>query len=181
MNIIAILRSIHGGDRQAFAAVVTRYQRPLFGFLGRLGLAPVQAEDLAQETFLRAWRNLGKYEPDRGEFSTWLFTIARNLAMNELSGASRGREVAVEEDIPESACDRPEPCEVLALEQRRDALYLALRKLPPAERCVIALAYIQDFDLAQIAQIEGCTTGAVKTRLHRAKRKLYHLLEKENV
>lgn len=180
MNISAILLSIQGGDKQAFAEVVTRYQRPLFGFLGRMGLSRGQAEDLAQETFLRAWRNLGKFDPDRGEFSTWLFTIAKNLAMNELSSATHGREVAVDEDHPELPCARPQPCEALALEQRRESLRAALRKLPPAERCTVALAYIQDLELAQIAQIEGCTTGAVKTRLHRAKRKLYHLLEKEH-
>lgn len=180
MNISAILLSIQAGDRQAFAEVVTHYQRPLFGFLGRMGLSRGLAEDLAQETFLRAWRNLGKYDPDRGEFSTWLFTIAKNLALNELSGTANGREIPLAEDPPESTCDRPRPCEALALEQRRRSLHAALAKLPPAERCMIALAYTQDLELAQIAQIEGCTTGAVKTRLHRAKRKLYHLLEKEH-
>ncbi len=181
MNTNAILRRIHAGDRQAFAELVTHFQRPLFGFLGRMGLPQGLAEELAQETFLRAWQNLGKFDPDQGAFSTWLFTIARNLALNEFSRASNVREIVLPEDVPETACDRPQPPEALALAQRRQRLHAALRQLPLAERCLVALAYIQDLDLAEIARIEGCSTGAVKTRLHRARRKLYHLLEKEDV
>lgn len=180
MNIIEILRRIQGGDRQAFAEVVKHYQRPLFGFLGRLGLSQGPAEELAQETFLRAWRSLAQYNPDLGAFSTWLFTIARNLAWNELSHAANKQEIAAEDDPPELVCDRPQPPEALALAQRRQLLHAALRQLPLTERCVVALAYVGDFELAEIARIEGCTVGAVKTRLHRARRKLYNLLEKEH-
>lgn len=180
MNIAAILRRIHAGDRQAFAEVVKYYQRPLFGFLGRMGLSQGQAEEFVQEAFLRAWRNLGQYNPALGEFSTWIYTIARNLALNELSRAANDREISGGEHLPEPACDRPQPPEALALAQRRQGLQSALRQLPPAERCMVALAYMQNLSFAEIAKIEGCTTGAVKTRLHRARRKLYKLLEKED-
>lgn len=180
MDIDPILKRIRCGDKHAFAAVVERYQRPLFGFFGRMGLAQGLAEDLAQETFLRAWRNLGQFDPELGAFSTWLFAIARNLALNELSRATNRREIRPPEDAPEPECERPQPPEALALAQRRRRLDLALQLLPAAERCVLALAYLEDFDAAQIAGIEGCTAGAVKTRLHRARRKLYELLEKKD-
>ncbi len=180
MNITDILRQLQEGDRQAFAAVVQQYQRPLFGFLGRLGLSQSRAEELAQETFLRAWRNLGQYNPQLAAFSTWLFTIARNLALNELSRAVNEWEVVMQDDLPELACARPQPPEALAQVQQRRRLHTALQQLPLAERCAVALAYIGDFELVEIARIEGCTIGTIKTRLHRARRRLFDLLEKDH-
>ena len=111
MNITEILRQINAGDSHAFAAVVTHYQRPLFGFMGRMGLSQDLAEEIAQETFLRAWRNLGQYDPRRGQFSTWLYTIAKNLTLNELSHAVHERELSIGGELPEIACDRPQPPE----------------------------------------------------------------------
>lgn len=181
MNITEVLRRIQSGDRQAYALIVKEFERPLFGFLGRMGLAQGLAEDLAQETFLRAWKNLGQYQPTRGAFSTWLFTIARNLALNELARASYLNEIPEGEDTPEQACALPQPPESLALAQRQQRLRNALWQLPLAERSTVALAYVKDLDLAEVARIEGCSTGAVKTRLHRARRKLSQLLEKDDV
>ena len=74
-----------GGDPVAFGELVTRYQHSLFGFLGRMGLEPAVCEELAQETFLRAWVNRASYDAGKAAVSTWLFTIARNLALSHLS------------------------------------------------------------------------------------------------
>jgi RNA polymerase sigma-70 factor (ECF subfamily) len=178
VNIQRLLKQIIDGDRQAFALVVKHYQRPLFGFLGRMALSQSHAEDIAQETFLRAWKNLGDYRPEVAEFSTWLFTIARNLALHELSRAASRHEMATADELPEMICERPQPPEALANAQQRDRLQTALRKLPLADRSALALAYIHELDLAAVARIEGCSTGAVKVRLHRAREKLRQLLEK---
>jgi RNA polymerase sigma-70 factor (ECF subfamily) len=177
VDIEPILKRIAAGDRQAFAGVVSHYQRPLFGFLGRMGLNPSHAEEIAQETFLRAWVNLGKYRPQIAEFSTWLFTIARNLAWHELSRASTRRESMTSEALPEVASGRPQPPEELALAERKRRLHEALLKLPPADRSAVALACIKGLELTAVARIEGCTTGAIKTRVHRAKERLRQLLE----
>jgi len=75
-----LLKRIVDGDRDAFAEVVETFQRPLFGFSDEWATEGVAVE-IAQETFLRAWRNLGQYQTGRAEFSTWLFSIARNLAL----------------------------------------------------------------------------------------------------
>src|SRR5450631_3877590 len=104
MEITEILRKIHAGDRQAFAEVVKSYQRLLFGFLGRMGLSQAQAEDLAQETFVRAWQSLGSYRPELGKFSTWLFTIARNLALTELGRAYRVLEQPISDEAANTQC-----------------------------------------------------------------------------
>jgi len=177
VDIQPILRRIAAGDRQTFADVVRQYQRPLFGFLGRMGLNQSDAEEIAQETFLRAWMNLGRYKPDIAEFSTWLFTIARNLAWHELSRASARRKWMTSEVLPEVPSERPQPPEELAITEQKRRLHEALLKLPLAERSAMALAYIKGLELTAVARIEGCTTGAVKTRVHRARQRLRQLLE----
>ena len=177
MDIKALINRIQAGDTAAFAEVVKHYERPLFGFLGRMGLTQGHAEEIAQEALVRVWRNFANYDAQRAEFSTWLFSLARNLALNELARASNRYEVMTGDEFPEMACQRPQPLALLLADEQRQLLQAALRKLPPADRSALALAYIEDLDLAAIARIEGCSTGAIKTRLHRAKRKLRELLE----
>lgn len=171
MDIQQTLQQIASGNRQAFAGLVGHFQRPLFGYLGRMGLPQAQAEEIAQETFLRAWQNLGQYDPKRAEFSTWLFTIARRLALNELERASTrlegsegSEEVADTQAV--SAFER------LEQQQQQQRLQQALRRLPLHERSTLALAYIQGLDVKTIAHIEACSESAVKVRLHRAREQL---------
>lgn len=173
MNIDEVLARIHAGDRHAFAAIVERFHGPLFGYLGRMGVRAAEAEDLAQETFLRAWTQLGTFDARRGAFSTWLFTIARNLAVNELS---RRQRIATEPPAAESVCEAALPPDALALEQRRVRLRAALTALPVADRSVLALAYVEELSVAEIARIERCSAGAAKVQLHRARKRLAELL-----
>ena len=171
-----LLTRIAAGETQAFGPIVRHYQKPLFGFLGRMGLPQSQAEEVAQETFLRAWRNLGKFDPARAEFSTWLFTIARNLALNE-RGRSHGRELPVgDTEAQEPACDQPAAGEMLDASRRREWLQAALARLRPAERTLLALVYTRELSLDAIARIEHCEPGAIRTRLHRARQRLQQLL-----
>jgi len=74
-----------GGDPEAFSALVARYQDSLFAYLGRMGFSQAVCEELAQEAFLRAWINRDKYNADKASAATWLFTIARNLALSALT------------------------------------------------------------------------------------------------
>lgn len=171
-----LLARIAAGETRAFGPIVRHYQRPLFGFLGRMGLPQSQAEEVAQETFLRAWRNLGKFDPARAEFSTWLFAIARNLALNERA-RSHGRELPVGDgEAAEPACDQPAAGERLDASRRHEWLQAGLARLRPAERTLLALVYTRELSLDAIARIEGCEPGAIRTRLHRARQQLRQLL-----
>ncbi|MBK6853590.1 MAG: sigma-70 family RNA polymerase sigma factor [Burkholderiales bacterium] len=186
------------GDRAAFTMLVRRHQRGLFGFLGRMGITQAQAQDLAQECFLRVWRHLGEFDPRRAAFSTWLYTIARRLALNWLDraehtlraqpggGAGGGTagplgdeaadpvDTAAHEPAPGSWGDDP----LQQLEQQRERAWLlaGMRRLPLADRSLLALAYVHDMSLAQIAQIEGVSEPAAKARLHRARGRLREML-----
>ncbi len=181
MDIQYTLQQIANGNRQAFASVVAHFQRPLFGYLGRMGLPQAQAEEIAQETFLRAWQNLGQYDPKRAEFSTWLFTIARRLALNELGHAPTRPETSLSPDPSsswsvghEEIADTQTPSVFERMEQQEQQQHLqqALRRLPLHERSTLALAYIQGLDMKTIARIEACSESAVKVRLHRAREQL---------
>lgn len=177
VDIKLILQKIASGDKQAYAQIVTRFQGSLFGFLGRMSVSQAVAEELAQETFLRAWSDLGQYRPEVAEFSTWLFTIARNLALNELERSMHKHIAPVIADAPEAVCERLQPPEELVLRQEQLQLHSALLKLPMTDRSALALAYVQELDMVAIARIEACSVAVIKTRLHRAKEKLRQLLE----
>lgn len=169
----ALLARLQAGDRTAFTAVVDAWQRPLAGFLGRMGLGAGQVEELVQETFLRVWLHIGQYRPAQARFSTWLYTIARRLALNALDRAAAQREQPLDPaDLPDAACPAPGPPEQLARRRRQARLQAALRTLPADDRSVLALAYVQALSLADIARIEDCSAAAVRTRLWRARQRL---------
>ncbi len=166
-----LIRQVLGGNRDAFRLLVVRYQRPLFRFLGGFGLEQAAAEELAQETFLRAFRNLSGYEASKASFSSWLFTIAKHLAMNE-TVSSRRRAPHVE--AGESGLQNMAPLapEVLQAEENRSRVRAALQALPEALRSTLALAYLRELSLDEVAQIEGCSLGTVKSRIFRGKQQL---------
>ena len=176
MSIEPLLQRIASGDQRAFAELVDAYQRPLFGFLGRMGMGQAQAEDVAQETFLRAWTYLPSFDASRAQFNTWLFTIARNLAFNLLQSAPQQRELTTG-DLPDLACEQPGPAQALHSVQQHARLQWALRQLPMADRSALALVYVHELGLADVARIEADSVAAIKTRLHRAKHKLRELLQ----
>jgi RNA polymerase sigma-70 factor (ECF subfamily) len=178
LNVHTILQRIANGEPQAFAEIVDHFQRPLFGFLGRMGFSQAQAEDIAQETFVRAWRELHRYQAERAQFSTWLYTIARNQALNALQSASQRREVA-DADAPEQASEQAGPAQAMERTQQHARLQAALRRLPMPERSALALVYVHELALTEVARIEGDSVAAIKTRLHRARQRLKTLLASE--
>ncbi len=175
MTLQALLQRVAAGEQKAFAELIDVYKRPLFGFLGRMGIAQAQAEDIAQETFLRAWTHLHSFEPKRAQFGTWLFTIARNLACDALQASPLWHEIQGDE-TSEQACKHPGPAQTLERAQQHALLQSALRRLPMADRTALALVYVHELALADVARIEGASLAAIKTRLHRAREKLRDLL-----
>jgi RNA polymerase sigma-70 factor (ECF subfamily) len=173
MDDHSIIEQVRRGHTQAFEALVLRYQLPLFRYLGRMGLASETVEDLVQHSFLRAFQHLPRFDPDRARFSTWLFTIARRLALNALTRrGSRvpGREAADQTDHGLAA---PEQIDQAVVQQR---VRQALAQLPPRLRSPLALAYLGDLSIADIARVEGCSEGTVKSRIYRGKQRLRILL-----
>lgn len=165
------------GDHLAFGRIVVAHQDRIFAYLGRMGLDSAVAEDVAQETFLRVWRHAEKYNARLGSLTTWILTIARNQALTRLAHPGGRAETPVSSETLEIASDAPLPDEQLVARQRQHRLQAALAGLSAADRSLLSSSYIDGLDLAAIARIEGCSIGAVKVRLHRARQRLKQILE----
>lgn len=165
-----LIQQTLAGNRQAFRLVVVRYQRPLFRFLGLLGFRGARAEDVAQETFLRAFKALGSFDPARAAFSTWLFTIARRLAIGEWQRARK------EEQAPaafeEALSLAPDPAQSALLAERARRVENALQALPAPLRSTFFFSQIKELTLEEVAELEGCAVGTVKSRIFRAREQL---------
>lgn len=172
-----LIQQILAGDPQAFRLVVLRYQRPLFRFLGLLGFRGARAEDVAQETFLRAFKALGSFEPARGAFSTWLFTIARRVAINEWQRAQReGNAPVAIKEAPSLALD---PAQHALLAERARRVERALAELPEQLRSTFFFSQIEQLSLEEVAELEGCAVGTIKSRIFRARERLRLALAEE--
>ena len=164
-----LIRQVLSGNRNAFRMLVIRYQRPLFRFVGGFGLGQAVTEDLAQEAFLRAFRSLSGFDASKATFSTWLFTIAKRLAINERA-RSRNQAHHVEADettmVP---VDVPSAHDDIEKAERAGLVRRALESLPDSLRSALLLAYSKELSIEQIAQVESCAVGTVKSRIFRGK------------
>jgi RNA polymerase sigma-70 factor, ECF subfamily len=168
-------------NTDAFRLLILRYQRMVFSYLGNFQL-PVQVlEDLAQETFLRAYRNITDFDSEKGaSFSTWLITIARNLAINEKAKMSRRKERSGFMDENHGRNEKS-PQEILEQRRLKSRIHDAISRLPEKFHTAVILSYFDELSLEEIAQIEDCPVGTVKSRVFRGKQILRQILEKENV
>jgi RNA polymerase sigma-70 factor (ECF subfamily) len=166
-----LIRQVLGGHRDAFRLLVIRYQRPLFRFLGGFGFEQAAVEELAQETFLRAYRRLVDWDAAKSSFSSWLFTIAKHLALNE-GARSRRRQAHVELSLELPSEGEGAAPDAIAERERSHRLGRALERLPQLLRSALVLAYLKEHSMEEIAAIEGCSVGAVKSRIFRGKQQL---------
>jgi RNA polymerase sigma-70 factor (ECF subfamily) len=159
------------GAQPAFQELVRRYQGPVVNLIARIVRDPALAEDLAQETFLKAFRSLPTFDPAR-KFSSWLFRIAHNASLDALrrrrARASRATEVG-DPAIPPP----PDPVETAALGRALDA---ALARLRPEQRTAVVLRYEEGCSYDEIAQAMGIPEGTAKTHVHRARKQLAEAL-----
>jgi RNA polymerase sigma-70 factor (ECF subfamily) len=165
------------GDRTAFAKLVDHYQRPVYNFTYRMLGNRGDAEDATQEVFLRAYRALGTYDRKR-PFSTWLLSIAAHYCIDRLR-RRRNREVSLDglptwRWVPAEAVD---PQRAAERSDEGDRVRRLLDDLPEDYRLVVVLRYWHDLGYAEIASVIGESESAVKSRLHRARRRLGASLE----
>ena len=168
------------GDRTAFGHLVETYQNRVYNLAYRmLGNGP-EAEDAAQEAFIRAYRHLDTYDPKR-PFSTWLFSIASHYCIDQL----RKRRIdwlPLEEEIAEPvrlASASPDPETVVTGRDREAWVQELMGTLSPTDRAAMTLHYWYDCSYDEIADVLDLTTSAVKSRLYRARRALAEQMEGE--
>jgi RNA polymerase sigma-70 factor (ECF subfamily) len=167
-----LARRARDGCAASFEQLVRRFQVPLLHFLRGQG-AGGDAEDLLQETFLRAYTNLHRYRT-RWRLATWLFTIARRVAINH---HRRSRPAVVEASWESAASNAPEPYQVLVEEETRRRLWrLAARVLSADERTALWLFYVERMPAREIAAVLGRSWVGVKTMLFRSRKRLLPLV-----
>ncbi len=157
------------GDQAAFGDLVTRYQTAVYNMAYRMLGNPTEAEDAAQEVFVRAWKQLHSFQPER-RFSTWLLSIASHHCIDLLR---RRRPSAPLDDVALYVpSNDPEPLDTVLQGEQSDMVRNLLNTLPEKYRSVTVLRYYNDLSYDEIANMTGLTESAVKTQLHRARRML---------
>jgi RNA polymerase sigma-70 factor (ECF subfamily) len=164
------------GDRDAFGLIVRRYLERVYRVAYGVVRNGDDAADIAQDTFVRAYRGIARFDPSRPIFP-WLYQIARNLAINRLERV-RNRETSMPEfDTLEASDVGPEAAAVAADERARVRAAVAL--LPDRHRSVIELNHFQECSYKEMAEILGIPIGTVMSRLYHARRKLREVLNEE--
>lgn len=168
------------GDMRAFGEVVRRYQVPVMHFCQRMLGSAQDAEDLAQESFVRLYRYLHRLEP-QAKFSTAMFGIARNLTLNHLRDSGRrgrGRHQPLD-TRPLPAPESAGPASQARLREIEERLSRALEALSPDHREVLILRELQGLDYVSIGRVLGCRQGTVRSRLARAREQLRQKLTEQ--
>lgn len=165
------------GERQAFQHLVERYQGRLLNFIYRTIGDRDRSEDLVQETFIRVYRHLHRFDRSK-KFSTWIYTIASNLAKNELRNRSRNPLVLFQAIKKNWEADHralqwedntQRPDDLFRKRHLRDLIETAVEKLPEHHRVVFVLRELEGKTYEEIAEITGVNLGTVKSRLNRAR------------
>jgi RNA polymerase sigma-70 factor (ECF subfamily) len=180
MTDTELMMRVKAGDQSAFKAIVERYQRRVinvgYRFLGNRE----DAEDVAQETFLRLYLSARSYKP-RAELFTYLYSIATHLALNQLRKKKRLRlfsldqsgrngEVEIDREVPADPADQPD--QSLERAEREAVVRRALDTLPAAQKTAVILSRYEGLSYKQIAEVMDISVSAVESKLHRAKQTL---------
>ena len=170
------------GDERAFEQLVERHQRLVVGTVGRMLGSGSDAEDIAQQVFVRVWKNVKRYEP-RAKFTTWLLKITRNLVFNELRRRSRHPQVplqaeAEEEERPLKDEQAVAPDASLLEHELQEAVDAAIASLPETQRMAVILRRYEDLSYEEIAEALDQSVSAVKSLLFRARTELRQSLQR---
>lgn len=176
-----IIERVLKGDREAFAALVDAYKGAIFNLAFRMTGSHQDADDLSQETFIRAYRNLRHFDPQK-RFFTWIYTIGLNLIRNHLK--KQGREMSRETEVLRASemeiqgGAQTERDMIRAQETHR--LETCLQKLPADLREAVVLRFFQELSFEEIATISDASLSAVKMRVYRGLEQLKQLMKYED-
>jgi RNA polymerase sigma-70 factor, ECF subfamily len=172
-----LMLRVKRGDAVAFAELVDKYKQPVLNLVYRLVRDSSEAEDLAQNVFLQVYKSAHRYEAS-ARFTTWLFTITRNLCLNEIRRRSRHPADSIEAAHPDSE-DQPvrqfedqktfSPPDTLLHTELEQKIEQALAELPENQRTAILLCRQDELSYEEIAEVLGCSLSATKSLIHRGR------------
>ena len=167
---------VGGGDVEAIEMLVKKHHQAVIGVIAKMlggNNSVVDAEDIGQMVFVRVWKGAKSYQPT-AKFTTWLYTITRNLVFNETRRRKRLREVSVDQDETNSGIERLassglSPDQAIREQEVQAAINDAIKALPDAQRMAIVLRRYQDLSYEEIGEVLGLSISAVKSHLFRAR------------
>lgn len=171
---IALMLRVKEGDEEAFEELVERHQYRVAGTVAKMLGGDAEAEDVAQQVFVRVWQSRARYSPS-AKFTTWLLTIARNLVFNEMRRRRRAHLVPFELDDGEHPVREhpdlrmPSASDQVLEAELQDAVGRAITSLPEAQRMAVILRRYEEMPYEEIARVLGLTVPAVKSLLFRAR------------
>lgn len=169
-----LLARAREGDARAFGEIIRRYQRRVYGVARRIVRRHDLADDVVQETFLRAFQRLSWFDQSR-PFGPWICRIGANLAINVVR-SPRFREEELPAGHDEMPGRQPGPLDAVLADETRRAVADGLDALPAEQRAVLVLRAVEDLSYAEIASALGISEGTVMSRLFRARNRLAGLL-----
>ena len=179
---VSLMEKVAQGDHAAFEQLVERHRYAVVGTVAKMLGRHSEAEDIAQQVFLRIWKSAGRYKP-KAKFTTFLFTITRNLVFNETRRLSRRGEQSLDEQSDDwhqqfREKEHAQPDSQYLQSELREAVNHAIRNLPRKQRLAVVLRRYENMPYEDIANILGISVSAVKSQLFRARSTLRQLLGK---
>ncbi len=179
---VALALRIQKGDRDAFAVLLSEFQGKIFSFTFHFFRDRDLAEELTQETFLRVYRYIKRFNPEK-KFSTWVYSIARNLCIDEQRKHQRGLTVSMEDLPPETdfsdgeAHHLKDPATLVSRDEESHLVDEAVRELPEKYQTALVLYYYEELPYQEIAEVLDLSLNLVKVRIFRAKKMLLQILK----
>ena len=177
---ISLMTKVARGDHAAFEELVHRHRHAVVGTVAKMLASHSEAEDIAQQVFLRLWKSAGRYKPT-AKFTTFLFTITRNLVFNETRRKSRRGEQSLEEQADDwhqqfQEKGHTQPDAQMVQSELRETVNRAIASLPRKQRMAVILRRYENMPYEDIADILGISVSAVKSQLFRARATLRQIL-----
>ncbi|MEW7292639.1 RNA polymerase sigma factor [Aquimarina sp. 2304DJ70-9] len=165
------------GQINAFSILVERYQTLVYTVVYRMVKNKEQAEEVAQDSFIKAYESLSKYRGD-AKFSTWLYTIAYRKSLDIIKANKRMMTSELIEDIHEGEIALVnDALSYLQAKERKEIISDSIMKLPEDEAVIVTLYYFEEKSVKEIVEIVGLTIDNVKVKLYRSRKKLYSILQ----
>lgn len=176
LDDIELMTRVREGDAEAFAMIVERHQHRVVGTIAKMLGSVTEAEDVAQQVFLRVWRSAPRWKPT-AKFTTWLLTITRNLVFNEVRRQKRSRTSSLDEESEQNMPEREDvsvisPAQELANRELEQVIDAAIAELGEQSRMALILRRYEELPYEEMAEILGTTVPAVKSLLFRARTEL---------
>ncbi|WP_405205641.1 RNA polymerase sigma factor [Aquimarina sp. LLG6339-5] len=171
------IKQVLGGDANAFSTLVERYQNLVYTVIYRMVRNKEEAEEVAQDTFIKAYKSLSNYR-GQAKFSTWLYTIAYRKGLDAIKTKKRFIATELIEDISEGEVTIVnDALSYLQDKERKQIISDSILKLPEEEAVIVTLYYFEEKSVKEIKDIVGITENNIKIKLYRSRKKLYSILK----